>query len=128
MPEITLLYAGILGLIAVAVAFPAGRLRGATGISVGDGGNPELTLAMRRHANFAESVPILLILLALLELNGVGQTGMHAMGGLLTVFRIAHAIGLKTDNISHPARGIGAGGTALLTIVAAGWAIYLALT
>ena len=127
MPEVTLLYAGLLGLLAVAVAFPAGRLRGSTGISVGDGGNADLLLAMRRHGNFAESVPILLILIGLLEMNEVGTTAIHAMGASLVLFRIAHAMGLKQD-ISNPLRAIGAGGTALLTVVASIWAVYAAIT
>ncbi len=71
MPVVTLLYAGLFGLMAIAVAIPAGRLRSVTGISVGDGGNPDLVLAMRRHANFVEWVPIALILIGLLEMNGV---------------------------------------------------------
>jgi uncharacterized membrane protein YecN with MAPEG domain len=52
MPIVTALYAGLLGLISMGVAFPAGSLRGKLNISVGDGGNRDLLLAMRRHANF----------------------------------------------------------------------------
>ena len=63
MPVVTMLYAGLLGLMAVAVAVPAGRLRGQTGVSIGDGGNAELLLAIRRHGNFAEWVPLALILI-----------------------------------------------------------------
>ena len=49
MVHITALYAGILGLMSFAIAFQAGKLRGETKIPVGDGGNPELLLAMRRQ-------------------------------------------------------------------------------
>jgi uncharacterized membrane protein YecN with MAPEG domain len=54
MPIVTVLYAGLLGLISMGVAFPAGSLRGKLNISVGDGGNRDLLLAMRRHTNFTE--------------------------------------------------------------------------
>ena len=48
-PIITALYAGILGLVAIGIAMAAGRVRGSTGITIGDGGNVELIVAMRRH-------------------------------------------------------------------------------
>ena len=125
MPEITILYAGLLGLMSLAVSTPAGSLRGKTGISVGDGGNQDLLLAMRRHSNFAEAVPIVLILIALLEMNAVSATTIHVMGVCLLVFRTAHAVGLKGDTIQGVGRLIGAGGTALLTLVASVWAIVV---
>lgn len=127
MPSIIILYAGILGLMAVILAAPAGLLRGKLGISVGDGGNMGLLLAMRRHGNFAESVPILLIIIGFLEMNGVSGTAIHAMGSILVLARVAHAIGLKED-IQNIFRGIGAGATALLTVVASIWSIVVYLS
>ena len=123
MPAITALYAGLLGLLSLAVAYPAGSLRGKLNVSVGDGGNPELCLAMRRHANFAEWVPITLILIALLELNGVSHTAIHVLGAALVVVRICHALGLKVDNMKSPARFVGASGTALIVVVASVWCV-----
>lgn len=46
---------------------------------------PELLLAMRRHANFIEFVPLALVLIAMLELNGVSTTASHALGAGLVV-------------------------------------------
>lgn len=50
---------------------------------------PELLLAMRRHANFIEFVPLalvlVLVLIAMLELNGVSTTASHALGAGLVV-------------------------------------------
>jgi uncharacterized membrane protein YecN with MAPEG domain len=123
MLTVTALYAGLLGLISLGLAMPAGRLRGATKISVGDGGDPELLLAMRRHANFVEYVPMALILLGVLELNGVSHTAIHALGGTLVVARIAHATGLRGDSIQGLGRLLGAMGTMLATIVLSIWAI-----
>ena len=74
MLHITALYAGLLGLLSIVLAVQTGQIRGSTGITLGDGGNDELILAMRRHANFVEFVPIALILIGLLELNGVSGT------------------------------------------------------
>lgn len=120
---ITPLYAGILGVMAIVIAFQAGKIRGTTGISVGDGGNQELLLAMRRHANFIEFVPLTLVMIALLEFNKVSPTAIHLLGGGLVVFRICHAIGIKADTTAGPLRAAGAAGSTLVMLVASIWAI-----
>lgn len=122
IPEVTVLYAGILGLMAIALGATAGLMRGREGISIGDGGNQELLLRMRRHANFVENVPLALILIALLEMQGVSATAIHGMGVALLVGRSLHWIGF-TDNVGNPMRGIGAGLTALTILVASIWNI-----
>src|ERR1700676_2525481 len=125
MPVASLLYAGILGVISIAVAFPAGRLRGKLGVSIGDGGNRDLLLAMRRHANFVEVVPIALILLVLLEMNGVSKIAIHSLGAALLLCRICHAFGIKAETIKSAGRAIGSAGSALVTLVASVWAIVI---
>ena len=125
MPIVTALYAGLLGLLAFAVAVPPGRLRGQLGISYGDGGNPALQFAMRRHANFAEWVPLVLILIALLEFNGVSQSAIHGLGAALLLSRLLHAVGIRADTIKSMPRLTGALGTALVTLVASVWLIIL---
>lgn len=57
----------------------------------------------------------------------IGGNGifLHVIGILLIVVRVAHMIGLKHDNMGHPGRLVGAGGTALLTLVTAGYSIWL---
>ncbi len=127
VPQVTILYAGLLGLMAVVISAFAGAMRGRTQISIGDGGDKDLLLAMRRHANFVEGVPLLLILFGLLEMNGVGDMAMHIMGAVLVVSRIAHAVGLKADTVQGILRVAGAAGTALLTVVSSIWAIVLFL-
>jgi uncharacterized membrane protein YecN with MAPEG domain len=125
MPITTALYASLLGLLAVGVAFPAGMLRGKLNISVGDGGNPDLLLAMRRHANFSEWVPLALILIALLELNRASPRGLHILGAALLIARLMHAFGLKSDSMKNIGRGIGAMATALVTVAAALWLLIV---
>lgn len=127
MPTITALYAGILGLISIGLGFLAGRLRGQTNISVGDGGNRDLLLATRRHANFAEYVPLALILIGLLEMNQVRHMAIHALGAILVLARLSHAFGIKADTMKSPGRIIGAALTMLVTLVASIWAIVIAI-
>ena len=125
MPVVTTLYAGILGLVCLGIASQAGRLRGRTKISIGDGGNRELLLAMRRHANFVEWVPLALLLLALLEMNAVSPLAIHGLGATLVVARLSHATGLKADTIEGAGRLAGAAGSALVVAVASIWSIVV---
>ena len=123
MPTVTLLYAGILGIISIILAFGVGAKRGSTGVSIGTGDDAELLVANRRHGNFIEYVPLALILMALLEMNGVGAITIHAFGAVLVVSRICHPLGLRADVMTTPLRAIGAGGTILVTVVMSVWAI-----
>jgi len=126
---ITALYAGIFAIFALFLSFKAGSLRGKTGISVlyGEPQNMELAEKVRVHQNFLEYVPMIIILMGAIELNAGSSIFLHVVGVALIVSRIAHAIGLKADNIGHPGRLVGAGGTALITIVAAVYAIWIAI-
>lgn len=119
MIPITSLYAGLLALIMVALGFQVGRARFQTGISILHGEDMTLATHIRRHANFTENVPLVLILLAALELNGAGAGLLHGLGGALVLCRIAHPIGLRHDDMRQPLRGIGAGGTTLIILIAA---------
>jgi uncharacterized membrane protein YecN with MAPEG domain len=116
---ITGLYAGMLALVAIALGIHVGVQRARTGISILHGQDMTLATAIRRHGNFTEAVPLALIMLAALELNGASPALLHGLGAALVVARIAHPLGLKHDNMRNPLRGIGAGGTTLITTIAA---------
>ena len=125
---VTALYAGIMAVFALVLSFRAGSYRGKAGVSIlhGEPVNWELAVRVRRHQNFLEYVPIILILMGLIEINGGSATFLHSVGILLIVARIAHAIGLKHDNMAHVGRLIGAGGTALIMLVSAGYTLWMA--
>ncbi len=125
MPAVTAFYAGILGLMFIGIAVMVGRVRAATGISIGDGGNIEVVAAMRRHANFIEFVPLSLIMIGLLELNGVGSTVIHALGATLVIARLCHAVGYRADESDKVLRPIGAIGSTLVVAISSIWAITL---
>lgn len=125
MPVITALYAGLLGLLSIVIAGGAGRARARSGVSIGDGGNVEVVAAMRRHANFVEFVPLDLILIGLLELNGVTGSAIHALGATLLAARVFHAVGYRADGSLNALRTLGAVGSTLVTVVASIWAITL---
>lgn len=114
---VTALYAALLVVILVALLVPIGSLRGKTGISILHGDDMDLATAMRRHGNFIEHVPIMLVLMAIIELNDGNAIFLHVAGILLVIFRILHPIGLHHDQVRSLPRFIGAAGTFLLTIV-----------
>ena len=100
MPEMThlqivALYAALNALIALVLAINAGGLRGKTKVLLGDGGNDNMLRAMRAHANNAEYVPLVLVLLLLLGILKSSTFLLHGVGAALTVGRILHGVGLN---------------------------------
>lgn len=124
---ITLMYASIFAIFALVLSFGAGSARGRSGASILFGDPPDMELAekVRRHQNFLEYVPIFMIVFGAIEANGGSSMFLFIVGDLLIIARIAHAIGLKHDNMAHIGRLIGAGGTALLTLIAGIYGIWL---
>jgi uncharacterized membrane protein YecN with MAPEG domain len=122
------MYASIFALFALVLSFKAGSFRGKSGISVlfGEPANMDLAEKVRRHQNFLEYVPVLLIVFGAIEINGGSSVFLYVVGDLLIIARIAHAIGLKHDDMGHKGRLIGAAGTALLTLVTAGYGVWMA--
>jgi hypothetical protein len=124
MVSITALYAGLLAILAVVLGIQVGRLRLRTGVSLYDGGDKALAVAIRQHANFIENVPLALLLMMLAELNGTRVPVMHALGATLVVARILHPFGLDFDRARTPLRGIGSGLTTLVIVAGAVLALW----
>jgi uncharacterized membrane protein YecN with MAPEG domain len=120
---VTALYTGVLALISVVLAIQVGMIRVRKGISILHGDDMELAQVIRRHANFTETVPLVLILLAAIELNGGSKLLLHTLGSVLVVSRMVHPVGLVHDNLRNPLRLVGAGATTLVTLAAAAVAI-----
>ena len=125
---ITLMYASLFAIFATVLSFRAGGFRGKSGISVlyGDPPNLELAQRARAHQNFLEYVPMILIVMGAIEINGGNHMFLFVVGDLLFLVRVAHAIGLKHDNMAHKGRLVGAAGTALLTLAVAAYGLWLA--
>ena len=124
---ISLTYASIFALFSMVLSFRAGSYRGKaqTSILYGDPVNMELAERVRVHQNFLEYVPMILIVMIGIEAAGGSSLFLYIVGDLLIVARIAHAIGLKHDNMAHIGRLIGAGGTALITLAVVVYGLWL---
>jgi uncharacterized protein len=90
----TPLYAALLALWFILLSARVSRLRLSKNIWLGDGGDARLQRAIRGHANFAEYVPLALVLLALLELGRTSIYLPHALGIVLVVARVLHGYAL----------------------------------
>jgi hypothetical protein len=69
-PSVTSFYAGLLAFLFIGLSVRVIRFRRGKHIAIGDGDDPSLRRAMRVHANFAEYVPLALILIAFVEMGG----------------------------------------------------------
>ena len=107
MMHITLIYGGLLGLLFLLLSFWVVKRRAQFKVMIGEGEAPEMLSAIRAHGNFAEYVPLTLLLMALCELAGVGALWLHLGGGLLLLGRILHAIGIQIPRAPNKPRLFG---------------------
>lgn len=91
------LYAGLLALLFIGLSALVIRQRRGAKVAIGAGGDAKLERAMRVHANFAEYVPLGLVLLTLMELQRAPTLLLHALGLLLLAGRISHAYGVSQE-------------------------------
>ena len=79
-------------------------------VDILDGDKRDVARRMRVHGNFAEHVPLALILIAIIELNGAPAWQLHGLGVILVIARVLLAHGLeRTVGVSfgHAAGVIG---------------------
>lgn len=107
MAHITALYAGVLGILIVVLAGRVVAVRRSAAVSLGDGGNALLVRRIRVHGNATEHIPIGLLIMLVLELNGSSPALLHGLGATLTVGRLAHAQGLSGSPGTSAGRFLG---------------------
>ena len=116
--EPTMLIAAVFAVLHVIFTLRVGGYRFSNNIGLGDGGDKELLNRIRGHGTFIEQVPIALILLLLNDLNGLSNTAMYSLGGVLLVSRTVHYLMITTRSlpmILRPLSMIGTLGTILVS-------------
>lgn len=103
----TSIYASLSALLLVWLALQTIKQRRASKVKLGDGGVFALQSAIRAHGNFAEYMPITIILLFLLEFNGITPWVVHAAGSVFLFGRWQHAQGLLKDDLRKRVQGMG---------------------
>ena len=94
---VTPVYAGVLTLVFVLLSLRVIGARRGAGVALGDGGDKALLRRQRVHANFAEYVPLALVLMLLAEQQGVARPVLHGIGMILVAGRLAHALGVSHE-------------------------------
>lgn len=122
---ITMLYAGVLGLVFLVLSARVVQARGQTKTFMGDGGDALMLRRMRGQANFAEYVPLILVLMALAETHGAPAWFLHASGATLLVARLLHGYAFAFSEHFRAGRFGGASLTFIvLAAVSVGCAFY----
>jgi uncharacterized membrane protein YecN with MAPEG domain len=99
-PVVTSGYAALLALIFMALSAWVVAGRAQFKVNHGDGGNDRLNRRIRAHANFAEYVPLIIILVALLEMRATSRFTIHALLLPLLIARISHPFGMLAPEAS----------------------------
>jgi uncharacterized membrane protein YecN with MAPEG domain len=120
---VTSLYAGLLAYMYLILTIRVTRNRHQKRIGILEGDDQEMAQAIRVHGNFSEYVPIILILMALSELNDLPPYFLHVMGIVVLGSRISHAIGLTQTTKGGKFRVYGMYATAFVLVIGGGVAI-----
>jgi uncharacterized membrane protein YecN with MAPEG domain len=123
---VTSLYAALLALWFLVLSLRVISVRRSARVSLGDGGHPLLARAIRGHANFAEYVPLALLLLLILELSRFSIYTIHALGVLLLLGRLMHGYALAFTTESRIGRSAGVLLTAIVLLIEVVLCLYQA--
>lgn len=123
---VTPIYAGLLALWFLVLVMRVIQHRRRAGVSLGDGGDTSLQRAIRGHANFAEYVPLALLLMAMLEMTRTSIYVLHALGVTLLVARVLHGYALSFTGHFQFGRMWGATLTFVVLLVEAVLCLYRA--
>ena len=119
---VTIFSSGILGILYVVLSVLVTVARARTKVMIGDGastaGAESLLVAVRVQGNFAEYVPLSLILLGGIEYAGASRHLCEAFAALLVLSRCMHAYGMH-----RPAPNVFRAGGAMLS-----WLVILGLS
>ncbi|MFK7888803.1 MAG: MAPEG family protein [Gammaproteobacteria bacterium] len=116
---VTSLYASLLALLLLYLAYRIVKVRRSNKVGLGSGGDEAVEHAMRVMGNAVEYVPIALILIALLEINHTPQWMIHVYGAVLFAARLYHLRGFGSNSGISNGRYYGTLGTWLVIVLAA---------
>ena len=124
---ITLTIAAGAALVNIWLMIRCGQARSKGKVSIGDGGDDFLIRRMRAHANFVESAPFVLILIAALEASGLGAGWLWYVGIAYIAGRLAHGLGMD-GGAMEKGRMVGTLITMLTLLGLAGYALFCVYT
>ena len=101
-------YASLLALIYVALSFNVIRLRMKLQIALGDGKDKQLRRAIRVHGNYAEYVPLTLMIIYFVEIQSQNLLLVHGLCSAFVLARLSHIYGVSQirENIAFRTFGL----------------------
>ena len=117
------LYIAIFSLVFTLLRFRVIRLRQTARVAIGDGGDKALRRAIRVHGNFAEYVPLALILIFAAESLGMSAVWIHGLCLALLIGRLLHAYGVSQVKEPLLFRQLALSINGLVMIIASVWLI-----
>jgi uncharacterized membrane protein YecN with MAPEG domain len=128
MVFVTAVLSGLFALFFIKLSLNVIRLRKMNQITLIEGGIDALDRAIRVRASFSEYVPLGLVMMGTLELNGAPSLLIALLGMVLLLGRYLHARGLSHSLQSSQSRINGTKSTflalALLALSNIGWTAY----
>lgn len=126
-----LMSSGLMALLLIALSFNVSLTRARTQRGYGNEPDPTawLTKAVRAQGNAAEYIPLFLVLILILEVEGSANWADWVYIATCAT-RYAHAAGMLMSsdlNKPHPVRVLGSAGTYVCGFILAGLVIYGAL-
>ncbi len=121
---VSFLYAGLLGLLLIALSTQVVLARRRYRVRLGTGTDEGMQQAVRVQGNFVEYVPLAVLLLVCAEISGLPVKAVHAAGLLLLASRVIHAWGLSQSPGSTFGRFYGTAGTWLAIVGLSLWLLY----
>ncbi|MDR5013418.1 MAPEG family protein [Aeromonas veronii] len=110
-------YAALLALFFVLLSIRTIRTRHSRKVALGHGDDPAMLRAMRVHANFAEYVPLALLLIYFVETGSQTPWLIHLLGSALLLGRLCHAFGMSRTPENFRYRVVGMGLTFTVILV-----------
>ena len=95
VPTIVPVYAAVLAFIYIVLSARVIQARRSAKVAIGTRGDVQLERKMRVHANFAEYVPLALLLATFVEMQGRPAWFIHLLCLALVAGRVIHAYGVS---------------------------------
>ena len=124
---ITAFVAAICALLLLVTGIDTVRQRLRLKAAFGDAGDAKLISASRSHGNLAEHAPIVILLIAMLEMTRANHMVLMSIGVIFLIGRVAHVIGLYTPSTPGKApvpRQIGVITTWGSLLALSGWTLW----
>jgi uncharacterized protein len=124
---VTLTIAAGAALVNIWMMIRCGQARTKESVSIGDGGSEFVIRRMRAHANFVESAPFVLILIAALEATSGTNNWLWGLGIAYIIGRLAHGLGMDGRSLGK-GRMVGTLITMITLLGLSGWALSTVYT